>query len=68
MPELKCGFARAADNTPICPIHKHQLTIESEHGDLEPPGARHLRGRCPVSGQLVVEGESNAVQVSDKAA
>jgi hypothetical protein len=57
MADLNCRFARAADNTPICPIHKHQLTIESEHGDLEPPGVSRLRGRCPVSGQLVVEEE-----------
>ena len=60
MADANCSFARAADNTPLCPLHKQQLSIESEHGDLNPPGVSHLRGRCPVSGQLVVEGESTA--------
>jgi hypothetical protein len=60
MTEARCSFARAADNTPICPLHEHQLTIESAHGDLNPPGVSHLKGTCPVSGQLVVEGEKNS--------
>jgi hypothetical protein len=66
MTEVNCSFARAGDNTPICPLHKHQLTLESEHGNLKPPGVSPLRGRCPVSGQLVVEGQ--AAPVVDRAA
>jgi hypothetical protein len=64
----KCSFARAEDNTPICPLHKHQLSIESEHGDLKPPGVSHLKGRCPVSGQLVFEDDSTQPAPADKAA
>jgi len=59
MGDETCSFARAGDNTPICPLHRHQLTIESEHGNLNPPGVSHLRGRCPVSGQVVVEGDDS---------
>ena len=62
-----CSFARAADNTPICPVHRHQLSIESEHGDLNPPGVSHLKGVCPVSGQLVVEGQSSTEQAQKAA-
>lgn len=63
-----CSFARAADNMPICPVHEQQLSIESEHGDLNPAGVSHLRGRCPISGQLVVEGENQPTQVYNPAA
>lgn len=58
MTGLDCGFERAGDNMPICSLHRQQLTVESEHGDLNPPGVSHLRGRCPVSGELVFEGNS----------
>lgn len=64
MANQQCSFARAADNMPVCSVHKQQLTIESEHGDLNPPGISHLRGRCPVSGDLVIEGESNAIRAA----
>lgn len=64
----KCSFARGADNTPICPVHRHQLDIESAHGNLNPSGVSHLRGRCPVSGQEVVEGDASEQTTQNAAA
>lgn len=68
MTDRPCTFARAADNTPICPVHKQQLTLESKHGNLKPEAGNPLKGRCPVSGQLVVEKIPAAVPAVTRAA
>ena len=52
-----CFFARAADNEPICGLHREQLSLKSEHGNLDPQDGL-LSGKCPVSG-IVVREQSN---------
>ena len=54
-----CFFVRSADEEPICGLHKVQLSLESEHGNLDPKDGL-LRGRCPVSGLLLFEKEPAA--------
>ena len=58
-----CFFIRSADNEPICGFHKEQLSIEADHGNLDPREGL-LCGRCPVSGALLCEQRI----ASDKAA
>jgi hypothetical protein len=59
MEAKECFFVRSADEEPICGLHKAQLSIESEHGNLDPKDGL-LRGRCPVSGALLFEKEPSA--------
>lgn len=54
MDKQACFFVRAADEEPICGLHKEQLSIESNHGNLDPREGL-LCGRCPVSHLLLCE-------------
>jgi len=56
MEKEECFFVRSADEEPICGLHKVQLSLESEHGNLDPEDGL-LRGRCPISGALLAEKE-----------
>jgi hypothetical protein len=63
MDREECFFVRSADEEPICGLHKAQLSLVSEHGNLDPKEGL-LRGRCPISGVLLLEKEQTVQERS----